>query len=205
MYYVARTIVASLPTAVDPEKEQHEQARVKAAANLRRIDRLRGDSDSDDESERGGRSTRRPRKEDLELDQYENQIAMELVAPEDIPVGFEGAFSTRRYRIRLTRHRYRWPGRYHRRTQRISHIPVDYASSILALITSPGGSVGRLAIWSTRVRQNDARKGVGAREWSMLHQSTYFDFDRKVVRRFKQTCSRRVLFSSETTAQYRLH
>jgi ATPase family AAA domain-containing protein 1 len=94
MYYVARTIVASLPTAVDPEKEQHEQARVKAAANLRRIDRLRGDSDSDDESDRDGRSTRRPRKEDLELDQYENQIAMELVAPEDIPVGFEGILST---------------------------------------------------------------------------------------------------------------
>lgn len=93
MYYVARTIVNSLPTAVDPEKEQHEQARVKAAANLRRIDRLRGDSDSDDESERDGRRMRRPRKEDLQLDQYENQIAMELVAPEDIPVGFEGTAS----------------------------------------------------------------------------------------------------------------
>lgn len=92
MYYVAKTIVASLPTTVDPEKEQHEQARVKAAANLRRIERLRGDSDSDDESDMSGRNVRRPRKEDLELDQYENQIAMELVAPEDIPVGFEGTF-----------------------------------------------------------------------------------------------------------------
>jgi hypothetical protein len=30
------------------------------------------------------------RKEDLVLNQYENQIAMEVVAPEDIPVGFEG-------------------------------------------------------------------------------------------------------------------
>jgi hypothetical protein len=90
MYYVARSIVSSLPTATDPEKEQHEQARVKAAANLRRIDRLRGDSNSDDESEKEGKSARRPRKEDLELDQYENQIAMEVVAPEDIPVGFEG-------------------------------------------------------------------------------------------------------------------
>jgi len=26
----------------------------------------------------------------LILDQYENQIAMEVVAPEDIPVGFDG-------------------------------------------------------------------------------------------------------------------
>lgn len=91
IFYFTKNVIASLPTAADPEKEQHEQARVRAAANLRRIDRLRGDSDSDDdESERGGKNVHRPRKEDLELDQYENQIAMELVAPEDIPVGFEG-------------------------------------------------------------------------------------------------------------------
>jgi ATP-dependent Clp protease ATP-binding subunit ClpA len=91
IFYFTKNVIASLPTATDPEKEQHEQARVRAAANLRRIDRLRNDSESDgDESERGRDSARRPRKEDLELDQYENQIAMELVAPEDIPVGFEG-------------------------------------------------------------------------------------------------------------------
>lgn len=30
------------------------------------------------------------RKEDLVLNQYESQVALEVVAPEDIPVGFEG-------------------------------------------------------------------------------------------------------------------
>ncbi|EHK97339.1 putative protein MSP1 [Glarea lozoyensis 74030] len=73
----------------DPEKEQHEQARVKATANLRRLNRPRDDSDSDDESTSGGNGKERPRKENLELDQYESQIALEVVAPEDIPVGFD--------------------------------------------------------------------------------------------------------------------
>lgn len=90
MYYVAKSIVASLPLGADPEKEQHEQARVKAAANLRRLDRLRGGDSTEDESGRGSDGSRRPRKEDLDLDQYESQIAMEVVAPEDIPVGFDG-------------------------------------------------------------------------------------------------------------------
>ena len=91
IFYFTKNVIASLPTSTDPEKEQHEQARVKAAANLRRIDRLRKDSDSDEDvSERRRDRAQRSRKEDLELDQYENQIAMELVAPEDIPVGFEG-------------------------------------------------------------------------------------------------------------------
>jgi hypothetical protein len=97
MYYIAKSVVASLPLGTDPEKEQHEQARVKATANLRRLDRLKDDSDSGDESGRGTDSSRRPRKEDFDLDQYESQIAMEVVAPEDIPVGFDGAFSLESY------------------------------------------------------------------------------------------------------------
>lgn len=90
MYYIAKSVVASLPLGTDPEKEQHEQARVKAAANLRRLDRLRDDLDSGDEAGRRVDGSRRPRKEDFDLDQYESQIAMEVVAPEDIPVGFDG-------------------------------------------------------------------------------------------------------------------
>ena len=35
-------------------------------------------------------TSRRPRKEDLVLNQYEQMIAMEVVAPEDIPVTFDG-------------------------------------------------------------------------------------------------------------------
>jgi hypothetical protein len=90
MYYIAKSIVASLPLGTDPDKEQHEQARVKAAANLRRLDKLRGGDNTEDEYGRGTDGSRRTRKEDLELDQYESQIAMEVVAPEDISVGFDG-------------------------------------------------------------------------------------------------------------------
>ena len=93
MYYIAKSVVSSLPLANDPEKEQHEQARVKATANLRRLDRLRDDEESDEDSGNGSTRGRRPRKEDFELDQYESQIAMEVVAPEDIPVGFDGALA----------------------------------------------------------------------------------------------------------------
>ena len=94
MYYIAKSVVSSLPLGTDPEKEQHEQARIKATANLRRLDRLkRDDSDSENDSGRGTDNSRRPRKEDFDLDQYESQIAMEVVAPEDIPVGFDGSFS----------------------------------------------------------------------------------------------------------------
>jgi len=90
MYYIAKSVVASLPLGTDPEKEQHEQARVKATANLRRLDRLKDDLDSEEDAGRGTDTSKRARKEDFNLDQYESQIAMEVVAPEDIPVGFDG-------------------------------------------------------------------------------------------------------------------
>ncbi|KAI9736076.1 MAG: hypothetical protein M1818_006252 [Claussenomyces sp. TS43310] len=94
IYYLARQILSNLPLgASDPEKEQHEQARIKAAANLRRLDKSRANDDSesssDDESSKDKKLSRGPRKEDLVLNQYESQIALEVVAPEDIPVGFE--------------------------------------------------------------------------------------------------------------------
>lgn len=90
-YYVAKSLIPALPFQNDAEKEQHEEARLKAAANLRRLNRRGSDDESDSEETVSGRGKpRRPRKEDLILDQYENQIAMEVVAPEDIPVGFDG-------------------------------------------------------------------------------------------------------------------
>lgn len=93
MYYVAKTIVYNLPSTHDAEREQHEQARLKAAANLRRLDAVEDedgyDSSEDSRGQRKKTRSRRPRREDLKLDQYESQIAMEVVAPEDIPVGFD--------------------------------------------------------------------------------------------------------------------
>lgn len=90
-YYVAKSVIANLPFGNDPEKEQHEQARVKAAANLQRLNRSLGDDE--DGSGGKGEKSQRARKEELVLDQYENQIAMEVVAPEDIPVGFDGSLN----------------------------------------------------------------------------------------------------------------
>ncbi|OBT56724.1 hypothetical protein VE04_03904 [Pseudogymnoascus sp. 24MN13] len=89
VYYLARHVLSSLPAQTDPEKEQHEQARLRAAANLRRLDRDNDSAETSDGEADGKRGPPPPRKEDLVLNQYESQIAMEVVAPEDIPVGFD--------------------------------------------------------------------------------------------------------------------
>lgn len=88
MYYLATMVTSSLNK--DPEKEQHEQARIKAVANLRRLEGLKDTDDPEEYSETAGIGGGRRQKADLALDQYESQIAMEVVAPEDVHVGFEG-------------------------------------------------------------------------------------------------------------------
>lgn len=69
----------------DPDKEKHEQARIKAEANLARIRRNKeiGADGTDTSSSRKG-----PRVENFQLNEYETIVALEVVAPEDIPVGF---------------------------------------------------------------------------------------------------------------------
>jgi hypothetical protein len=86
---------------LDPEKREKEEAREKSAALLRRLDEKGfldrrgsqedwvGDEDDTDEA-REERRPQRPRKEELQLNQYEQAIALGLVAPEDIPVSFSG-------------------------------------------------------------------------------------------------------------------
>ena len=81
MYYVVRYLTDKIN--FDPESEQKEQARRKSAAILRRLDEP---IDSDDDTQD---ARRRPRKEDLVLSQYEQAIAMDVVAPDDIPVSFD--------------------------------------------------------------------------------------------------------------------
>lgn len=68
---------------LDTEGKEQANRKIAAAAILRRLDL----QDRDGESNEKGR---RPRKEDLVLTQYEQMIAMDVVAPEDIPVSFEG-------------------------------------------------------------------------------------------------------------------
>jgi hypothetical protein len=111
MYYIAKSVVASLPLGTDSEKEQHDQARIKANANLRRLDKSRRGEDSEDDSAGYTDGSKARRKEEFDLDQYESQIAMELVAPEDIPVGFDGEphFKIRDKYTRLIKARYWWP------------------------------------------------------------------------------------------------
>lgn len=88
IYYLARHILSGFPTITDPEKEALDASRLKAAANLRRLDKHRDETDESTQTDGNGRP-RAPRKEDLVLNQYESQVAMEVVAPGDIPVGFK--------------------------------------------------------------------------------------------------------------------
>ncbi|KAI9821169.1 MAG: hypothetical protein M1827_003903 [Pycnora praestabilis] len=80
-YYLVRYVLSRL----DPEADKKEEARQKSAAVLRRLD----GPESDDEKRLGNGIGRRRKKEDIVLSQYEQTIAMDVVAPEDIPVSFD--------------------------------------------------------------------------------------------------------------------
>ena len=78
----------NLLSRLDTEGKEQTSRKLAAAAILRRLD----PQERDGESNKNGR---RPRKEDLVLTQYEQMIAMDVVAPEDIPVSFEGSLRCR--------------------------------------------------------------------------------------------------------------
>lgn len=82
VFYLVRYALSRL------EVEDKDQATRKsaAAAVLRRLDLRNADEDTKSEND----GNRRSRKEDLVLNQYEQMVAMDVVAPEDIPVSFEG-------------------------------------------------------------------------------------------------------------------
>ncbi|KAK5998178.1 Outer mitochondrial transmembrane helix translocase [Cladobotryum mycophilum] len=88
--YMARTLLNPLLSGLmDPDKEKHEQARRQAKAHLERLNRRRRTDDDDEFYDDNSDGFRRgPRVEDLALNEYENLIALEMVAPEDIHVGF---------------------------------------------------------------------------------------------------------------------
>jgi ATP-dependent 26S proteasome regulatory subunit len=86
--YVARNFLNPiLSNIADPDKEKHEQARRQAKAHLERMNRHKRDGldYGDDSSD----SRRGPRPEELVLNEYENLVALEMVPPEDISVGFD--------------------------------------------------------------------------------------------------------------------
>ncbi|KAF2748744.1 AAA-domain-containing protein [Sporormia fimetaria CBS 119925] len=91
-YFVMRNLLARL----DPEASQKEEATRKAAAASRKLDAIlnnkarEAEYDSDDsQDEYTRRPSRRLRIEDLQLNSYEQTIAMEVVAPEEIPITFD--------------------------------------------------------------------------------------------------------------------
>ncbi|KAI8938396.1 hypothetical protein NX059_004292 [Plenodomus lindquistii] len=97
---IAYFVIRNLLTRLDPDAQQKEEARAKASAATRKLDAILGskrrrkshgdydngnDSDDDTTDSRHGR----PRMQDLSLTTYEQTIAMEVVAPEEIPVSFD--------------------------------------------------------------------------------------------------------------------
>ncbi|PHH70045.1 hypothetical protein CDD82_7377 [Ophiocordyceps australis] len=90
--YVARNLLSPmLSNLSDPDREKHEQTRRQAKSHLERIKRREQTRQQDGRDDGGTVSAI----EDLALNEYENLIALEMVAPEDIHVGFNGGFRGR--------------------------------------------------------------------------------------------------------------
>ncbi|KAJ4363005.1 mitochondrial dynamin GTPase Msp1 [Neocucurbitaria cava] len=92
---IAYFVIRNLLSRLDPEAQQKEEARAKASAANRKLDailtskRRKSYGEYDSEDEETERGSRRPRIQDLNLSTYEQTIAMEVVAPEEIPVSFD--------------------------------------------------------------------------------------------------------------------
>ncbi|RAK95452.1 protein-degrading AAA family ATPase MSP1 [Aspergillus ibericus CBS 121593] len=84
-YFLIRYLLSRLD--FDPESQKKEEQRRKSAAILRKLDG--GDESDEDSPRRGGKGSRRQKRGDLVLNQYEQAIAMDVVAPDDISVSFE--------------------------------------------------------------------------------------------------------------------
>ncbi|QKX54851.1 uncharacterized protein TRUGW13939_01940 [Talaromyces rugulosus] len=81
-YFLIRYLLSRID--LDPDSQKKEEQKRKSAAILRRLDV----PDADDGTP-GSQPRHKQKKEDLVLNQYEQSIAMDVVAPEDIPVSFE--------------------------------------------------------------------------------------------------------------------
>ncbi|KAF2734565.1 AAA-domain-containing protein [Polyplosphaeria fusca] len=92
---IAYFVIRSLLSRLDPEAQQKEEAKQKASAASRKLDAIltnkarKNQYAHDDSDDEWDDRSRRIRKEDLVLTSYEQTIAMEVVAPEEIPISFE--------------------------------------------------------------------------------------------------------------------
>ncbi|KAL1975828.1 hypothetical protein VTN31DRAFT_4220 [Thermomyces dupontii] len=84
-YFLIRYLLSRID--LDPDSQKKEEQRRKSAAILRRLDAE--DSDDGSPTKNGSRRRSKQRRQDLVLNQYEQAIAMDVVAPNDIPVSFE--------------------------------------------------------------------------------------------------------------------
>ena len=106
LYYVVRYTLNRLDLENDKESVARKAA---AAAVLRRLDPQEADPNGEN-----GRP-RRSKKESLVLNQYEQMVAMDVVAPEDIPVTFDGSSRILDCVVESTKDdRYWRPHRYNR-------------------------------------------------------------------------------------------
>jgi len=90
---IAYFVIKQLLSRLDPDSKSKEDAKRTASIANRKLGAILANKekqgyDSDDEDGYG--SSRRLRMEDLELTPYEQTIAMEVVAPEEIPISFDG-------------------------------------------------------------------------------------------------------------------
>lgn len=99
LYFLSKNILSSFATNLDPDKEKHDQAKAKARANIRRLIESQKNAPPGTDANGNGNVVGSGgvdsslditvRIEDLELNEYENMIALEVVPPEDISVGFD--------------------------------------------------------------------------------------------------------------------
>ncbi|OQE16674.1 hypothetical protein PENSTE_c023G09309 [Penicillium steckii] len=84
-YFLIRYLLSRLD--FDPESQKKEDQKKKSAAILRRLDA--GDESDDEGTRKGDGKRNKPKRAELTLNQYEQAVAMDVVAPEDIAVSFE--------------------------------------------------------------------------------------------------------------------
>lgn len=86
MYFVVRNLLSRL----DPDAANKEEARQKSIAANRKLKGILARQEDDEDDEEQDTIRQRLHRDELVLTPYEQSIAMEVVAPEEIPVTFDG-------------------------------------------------------------------------------------------------------------------
>ncbi len=99
-YYIFRGLLARL----DPYAAQEEESKRQSKAASRRLERVFAEKERDLIEDHEDGEWERPRIQDLgPLTQYEQTIAMEVVAPDEIQVSFDGMSKPVRMMLNRTR------------------------------------------------------------------------------------------------------